>query len=63
MLHGFDGRYAKNLSPTYINVVRDPAEREYSAFRARRGVDPLQTTHEIKKRDAIKAGSGQFVKS
>jgi len=42
-------------------MIRDPAEREYSAYRARRGQNPLETTREIKKRDAIKAGSGQFV--
>ncbi|EFX88382.1 hypothetical protein DAPPUDRAFT_234511 [Daphnia pulex] len=51
-------RYTKNLRPTYINIVRDPAEREYSAFRGRRSQDPLQITQEIKRRDAAGAGTG-----
>ena len=52
-------RYAKNLHPTYLNLVRDPAEREYSIFRSRRSQDPIQITQEIKRRDAIKPGSGE----
>ncbi|XP_032789191.1 heparan sulfate 2-O-sulfotransferase 1 [Daphnia magna] len=51
-------RYTKNLRPTYMNIVRDPAEREYSAFRGRRSQDPLQITQEIKRRDAAGAGTG-----
>lgn len=41
-----------------MNIVRDPAEREYSAFRGRRSQDPLQITQEIKRRDAAGAGTG-----
>lgn len=52
-------RYTKNLKPTYINMIRDPAEREYSAFRGRRSQDPLQITQEIKRRDAMGAGTGE----
>lgn len=55
-------RYTKNLRPTYINIVRDPAEREYSAFRGRRSQDPLQITQEIKRRDAAGAGTGSWSK-
>lgn len=51
-------RYTKNLKPTYINMIRDPAEREYSAFRGRRSQDPLQITQEIKRRDAMGSGTG-----
>jgi len=49
-------RYAKHLRPTYINIIREPAELEYSAFRARRQ-DPLKVTAEIKRRDSIRPGS------
>jgi hypothetical protein len=49
------------LRPTYINIVRDPAEREYSAFRGRRSQDPLQITQEIKRRDAAGAGTGSLI--
>jgi len=49
----------KHLRPTYINVIREPAELEYSAFRGRRH-DPLKVTAEIKRRDSILAGSGNL---
>jgi len=38
-------------------MIREPAELEYSAFRARRQ-NPLEVIAEIKRRDAIHAGSG-----
>ena len=54
--------YAKHLRPTYINIIREPAELEYSAFRARRQ-DPLKVTAEIKRRDSIRPGSGNLTQS